>query len=163
MKNEHLAVYLNDHLAGAVGALEILERLIKIYTGKPVANFCAEMHREVAADQTELRQVMEALAISESSVRQAGAWVGEKLSRLKLRMEGEESGEPGLALAFESLVLGIKGKEVLWRALLMIQPVWPQLQPFDFERLVERAINQGAQVDQQRLAAVRDAFRPEPN
>ena len=33
--------------------------------------------------------MMRALEVKESSVRQAGAWIGEKLGRFKLRPEGE--------------------------------------------------------------------------
>jgi hypothetical protein len=36
---KELDSYLNDHLAGSVGALELLDHWIKLYKGKPLANF----------------------------------------------------------------------------------------------------------------------------
>jgi hypothetical protein len=36
MSKEDLSIYLNDHLAGSVGALELLDHLIETYKGKPL-------------------------------------------------------------------------------------------------------------------------------
>ena len=38
MSKEELPIYLNDHLAGSVGALELLDRLIETYKGGLVKN-----------------------------------------------------------------------------------------------------------------------------
>mgnify|MGYP001798906393 CR=1 FL=1 len=86
--------------------------------------------------------------------------MGEKLSRAKLRLEGEETGEPGLFLALESLILGIRGKEALWETLAEIQPLWPALRDFDFARLRERALVQSASIDEKRLEYPRSIFPP---
>ena len=158
MRNRHLATYLNDHVAGAAGALEILKRLESTFKAQPLGTFCADMYGEVAADRATLLEVMQTLEISESVLRQAGAWIGEKFSRVKLRIGDNGKVELGLVLAFESLVLGIKGKEVLWRALGAIQSKWPQLERYDFRQLEERAIDQGTRVEERRLAAAREAF-----
>jgi hypothetical protein len=40
MKNESLDLYLNDHLAGSVGALELFDRRIRIYEDRRIAGFC---------------------------------------------------------------------------------------------------------------------------
>lgn len=162
MENDDLAIYLNDHMAGSVGALELIDRLIKNYDGQPLAQFCQTLRNDIAADQEQLSEMMKALAVKESSIRQAGAWLSEKLSRFKLRLEGENPGKIGMVLALEGLVLGIKGKEGLWRALAAVQASWPPLQRFDFALLEQRAIEQGARVDEQRVPAARQAFaRPE--
>ena len=160
MGNDHLATYLNDHLAGSVGALEILDHLIATYDESPITAFCRDVRAEINADQDELRAILRALDISESQLRKAGAWVGEKLSRVKLRLEGEEAGEPGLFMALESLVLGIKGKEALWETLTEIQPLCPALRAFDFVRLRRRALEQSASVDEKRLEYARSIFPP---
>ena len=138
----------------------MIDHLIEVYKGKPIAQFCKEMRDKIAADQEELREMMRALEVKESSVRKAGAWIAEKVGRTKLRPEGEGSGDPGLFLALEALVLGITGKQVLWRALATVQESWPQLQRFDFARLQDRAIEQANAVDAKRLEAAREALRP---
>lgn len=160
MKNNDLATYLNDHLAGAVGAVEMIDHLIAVYRAKPIGQFCKELRDEITADQEELRKMMRAFEIKESSVRQAGAWIAEKLGRFKLRPEGEGAGDPGLFLAFEALVLGITGKRALWAALATVQNDWPELLRFDLARLQDRAIEQAEQADAKRLEAAREALRP---
>jgi hypothetical protein len=160
MHNDDLATYLNDHLAGSVGALEMLDHLIETYEGKPIAEFCGRLRDDISADQDELREMMRALDVKESRVRKAGAWVGEKLGRIKLGLEGEGRGDPGLFVALEALVLGITGKQVLWRALMTVQNSWPQLQRFDLDRLHKRAVEQAERVEAKRLEAAREALRP---
>jgi hypothetical protein len=156
MRNDHLATYLNDHLAGSIGALEIFDRLIKEHEDHTIVSFFREMKEQIEADQLELREMMGALGVGESSVRKAGAWVGEKLSRAKLTVEGKGV---GFVQALESLVLGIKGKELLWRALLPVQESWPELKRFDLHRLLERAVMQGVQMDEKRIEIAGSVFR----
>ena len=156
MRNDHLATYLNDHLAGSVGAVEILDRLIKEHEDQTIVSFFREMKEEIEVDQQDLRRMMGALGISESSVRKAGAWVAEKLSRAKLTL-GDKG--VGFVQALETLALGIRGKEFLWRVMLEVRDSWPELQPFDFQRLLERAIAQAARMDEKRVQVARDLFR----
>jgi hypothetical protein len=159
MRNDHLATYLNDHLAGSVGALEIFDRLIKEHEDQTIVSFFREMKEEIEDDQLQLRQMMGALGVGESSVRKAGAWVGEKLSRAKLTL-GDKG--VGFVQALESLVLGIKGKELLWRALLAVQESWPELKRFDLHRLLEHAVTQGVRMDEKRIEIAGSVFREYP-
>jgi len=160
MMNKHLATYLNDHLAASIGALDLLTRMIDSYEDLPIGIFCQKMRAEICADQDELREIIKALEIEESGLRKAGAWVAEKVSRAKLTLGGEETADLGLVQALEIVLLGIKGKESLWRALASVRADWPPLQRFDFERLEKRAEAQGARVDGERVQAATSAFRP---
>ncbi len=58
MANEHIATYLNDHLAGSVVALELLKNLEEMYAEHPIAAFVAELRADVEADQKELETIM---------------------------------------------------------------------------------------------------------
>jgi len=51
MHMEDLSSYLNDHLAGSVGALELLDRLTNIYKGKPLEQFFRDLCSEIDADR----------------------------------------------------------------------------------------------------------------
>ena len=161
MENGDLATYLNDHLAGSVGAIEILDRLIATYENEPLGDFLRAARQEIVSDQEELRAIMKALAVSESNLRKAGAWIGEKFTRVKLGVAGAEPDEPGLALSLEALVLGIRGKELLWRVLSAMLRSWPPLQPFDLARLERRAAEQAARLDEKRIESAVLAFRPQ--
>ena len=92
---EELNSYLNDHLAGSVGALELLDRLIDIYQEKPIERFFRELRSEIEADQEVLKRLIASLGQEESAVRKAGAWVMEKLSRAKIQPGEERRGGVG--------------------------------------------------------------------
>jgi len=159
-KSNDLAIYLNDHLAGSVGAIEMIGRLIKAYEGKPIRQFFKEVYIDIRSDQDELRRLMSVLRVEESSIRKVGAWVIEKVSRPKLELVSkDETPNVGLFQALEGLVLGIRGKEALWRALETVAACWPQLERFDLKRLKNRAIDQGERVEAKRLDVLRQIFR----
>jgi hypothetical protein len=157
MAKEQLATYLNDHMAGSVAALELLDHLIKAYEGKPLEKFFKGLRDDVSADQEVLRKLLRRFS-KESVVRKAGAWIAEKISRVKIKASGERVGEMGLVQALEVLVLGITGKQLLWRALNASLGSSPLLRGADLSRLEERAIDQIERVEAKRLEAAREAF-----
>ena len=108
--------YLNDHLAGSVGALRLIAHCEQLYKGKRLGAFFTKLQTQIIADQNVLRDLMTHLGIEESKVRQAGAWVGEKLCIALLAIAGNERNGLGLLLILEALVMGITGKGLLWRA-----------------------------------------------
>jgi hypothetical protein len=156
---EDLSSYLNDHLAGAVGALELLDRLIKTYEGKPLERFFAELRGEIDADQKTLQELIDRLDLEESAVRKAGAWVAEKFSRPKIQLSESSEGEMGLFLALEVLALGITGKRLLWRALAVASETVLQLRGMDYAELEGRAIEQHDRVEAKRLEVAREVFK----
>lgn len=158
MANEHLATYLNDHLSGAVAALELLEDLEKSATNPALERFVAALRADVAADRQELEDLMQRLAIHRSRARRATAWVAERLAELKLRMDDSDGGELRRLESLEIVALGIEGKLALWRALAAAAREIPELQGVDYERLAQRAADQRQRVEPVRLDAARVAF-----
>ena len=73
MANEHIATYLNDHLAGSVVALELLEHLEGAHADTPLADFFSNLRSEIAADREELESLIGRLHISQSRTRKASA------------------------------------------------------------------------------------------
>lgn len=154
-----LTNYLNDHLAGSVGALELLDRLIDTYREKPLEHFFRNLREDIEHDQEQLKELMHKLGADESAVRKAGAWLVEKLSRAKIELSEEAEGEVGLLLALEALVLGITGKRSLWRALQSASRTVPELARLDYAGLENRAIEQCERVEAKRLEVARTAFQ----
>ncbi len=140
--------YLNDHLAGSVGALELVDHWSKLCDGKPLAKFLADLRKGIEEDQKALRELMRALGINESSIRPAGAWVAEKFSRARFAIAGDEMGGLGLVLALETIVMGITGKKLLWRALAASD--LPRKANIDFVEI--------ARVEPERMRAAREAL-----
>ena len=157
---EELSTYLNDHLAGSVGALELLDRLVDAYKEKPLAKFFETLRADIQSDQDQLKALIDKLGGKESTVRKAGAWLAEKLSRPKLDLD-DDHGKPnaGLFLALEALVLGITGKRSLWRALQAASRTIPELARLDYSGLEERAIDQCERVEAKRLELARSVFQ----
>lgn len=158
MIKEELTIYLNDHLAGSVGALELVDHLIETYKEKSIEQFFKDLRREIEADQDTLQDLIEKLGEKESAVRKAGAWVAEKLSRAKIRLSDSEKGQMGLLHALEGLVLGINGKRGLWTALAAAADTVPQLRELDYVRLEKRASEQCDRVEAKRLEIARKVF-----
>jgi hypothetical protein len=156
--NEHLATYLNDHLAGSVVAIELMEHLEATFAGTPVAAFVANLRADVEADRRELEALMVQLQIAESRTRKASAWLTEKFTELKLRLDDPAGGELRLFESYEALSLGIEGKRSLWLALSAAAADTPALQIVDYGRLIQRAEEQRSRVEARRLEAANTAL-----
>lgn len=159
MADEHLATYLNDHLAGSVVAIELMENLEAVYAATPVAEFIAELRADVEADREELKALMSSLQISESRTRKASAWLTEKFTELKLRLDDPARGDLRLFESLEALSLGIEGKKSLWLALSAAAEVSPGLRIADYERLKQRAEEQRSRVEAKRLEVAKAALK----
>ena len=153
----HLHTYLNDHLAGSVAALELLDHLIKHHEGKSLGIFFRDLGTEIRADQETLRNLIRELGAEESSVRKAGAWIAQKFGQMKIGAADAEDSF-GLLQALEVLALGIVGKKLLWRSLDAIVLHVPELHGTDFRRLEMRAEEQIARVEAERLRTAREVF-----
>lgn len=158
-RSKDLEVYLQDHYAGGVRAIELLEHLIKTHDDQPLGRFCTELHADVTSDHEQLRNLINALGFEESRVRNAGAWMAEKLGRAKLGFPGGETASLRLVQAFETLLLGITGKQLLWRSMSAVSSTSPVLQRTDFTHLEKRALEQIERVEAKRVGAARAAFR----
>jgi hypothetical protein len=155
---DQIETYLQDHYAGGIGALELIEHSIKSHAGTPLAAFFAELHGDIKADHEQLHNLMTTLGVTGSDARNAGAWIAEKFSRAKLGFSGGEPSGLRLLQTLEGLVLGITGKQLLWRALQAVRQSSPALQQTDFKRLEKRAIEQSGRVEIKRLETARAVF-----
>jgi hypothetical protein len=157
MTNKEITTYLNDHLAGASAALALIDDLIARYKAGPLGKFFLDLRRDIEADVDVLRRLIDETPAHESVFRKIAGWFAGKLARSKFKIAGEEIGGLGLLQALEILALGIRGKELLWRALATSN--WPPLRDVDLAKLEERAIEQQQRVEEKRLEAARAAFR----
>jgi hypothetical protein len=150
----NIATYLNDHLAGSVAALEMLDRLLDLSEKAELHAFLQEARSLIQQGQNVLRELMQAIGVEESSTRKLGGWLVEKLSRAKLRSQDAL----GWFLALESLLLGLNGQASLWRTMTVLRPHKAVLAGFDFEEWNTRALALAQQVDEVKLSLAREAF-----
>jgi hypothetical protein len=152
-----LAIYLNDHLAGAALGVELARRLRSSNRGdpefgEPLARICAEIEE----DRETLTRVMDRLGVERKGFKPALAVVGERLGRLKLNGQLRGYSPLSRVLELEVLASGIGGKMQLWNALE--QSYGERLDGIDFHALAERADRQGQQVEDLHLAAAQRAL-----
>ena len=158
MANEHLETYLNDHLAGSVVALELLEHLESSYAGTPLDSFFKNLTAEITADREKLEGLMSQLEITESRPRKASAWLTEKVTALKLLVDDPADGDLRLFESLEALSLGIEGKRGLWLALAAVAERSPQMRLLDYHELIRRAEAQRSRVEEKRIETAKRAL-----
>ncbi len=148
----YLSIYLNDHLAGAAGGVELVRRLRasnredEVF-GPPLAR----LQEEIEAKRAALDRLIDQLGISRSRLKPLGAWALEKVGRLKLN--GQLRGYSPLSrlLELEGLAMGLSGQLGLWRTLIELGLEQPG---FDFEQLAtETAAHRSTVEDLHRRAA----------
>lgn len=153
-----LAIYLNDHLAGATGGVELARRLKASNADDPdFAEPLARVCEEVEEDRAALERLMEELGVSRSVTKPAAAWAAEKLGRFKLN--GQLTGYSPLSrmAELEMLYIGITGKMRMWRA-LEATAGGEASADLDFGVLAERASRQREVVGELHLAAAARAI-----
>jgi hypothetical protein len=153
-----LTTYLNDHLAGSVAAIELLDHLREASKGTARENVLASLRSDIEEDQGVLQELLSDIGGKESRVRKATAWVAEKLGEVKLNFDDPGSGELPLLEILEWLALGIQGKLALWRALEAARDCVPQLRSIDLPTLERRALEQHDRVEAERLRVARMAL-----
>jgi len=156
MSKEHLSTYLNDHLAGATVAIEILDHLEKEATD--LAPVLSNTKAEIQEDRMQLVQLMKQLGISESRLRKAGRWFSEQVAEAKFEVDDQEGGPLQRLERLEMLVLGIEGKLALWRALEAASATNPQFSSLDYPRLTQRAMEQRDRMDLLRIQTAQSAL-----
>jgi hypothetical protein len=158
MTNKPMAVYLNDHLAGAMLGSNLANQIRSRNRGTPLGELMGSLAPQIEEDRQTLIGLMRRIDSSRNPVKQAGAWITERASRVKFW--GLTSGEPelGTFMAVESLALGVWGKLSLWRALAQVADQDPAIASVDLDELIARAQNQYDLLERERLAAGRRAL-----
>jgi hypothetical protein len=148
-----LGAYLNDHLAGAAAAMELIDKLHSANDGEFGA-YLAGLQRDVEADRAALEQVMDTLGITRSAIKEAGGWLLEKASRIKFDRRVTGSEHLSRLMETEALALGIEGKLAGWRALRVLA----RDLGVDLDALIQRAADQRRRLEPFRLDAAKRAF-----
>ncbi|WNG15976.1 hypothetical protein [Cystobacter fuscus] len=153
-----LRIYLNDHLMGSVGGLELAKRARAENEDNAVGEYLASFLEELQADRATLKNVMRALGFKLDPLKQGLAWVGEKFERLK--PNGRLTGYSPLSRLeeLELLCLGTEGRLSMWRTLRGLAGKDDRLGRFDFTVHIHRAEQQRRALERLRQRAADEAF-----
>lgn len=112
---DKLETYLNDHLTGSIVALDLARRRAAAQGDDAIGTFLRSFAAEVERDQHALRRVMElqgaAPRVSRELLGTATSWLDSIRGTLNM------PGAPNLVRDIELLIMGVRGKELLWTSL----------------------------------------------
>ena len=141
-RRELLAIYLQDHLAGATFGTELARRAASENTATPLGEILETIKHEIEDDRATLNSIMSALEISPDRLKNAAAWTGEKAGRLKLNGRLTSYSPLSPVVELEGLITGVTGKRALWRTLRRLADDNPRLQADQLDELLARADRQ---------------------
>ena len=161
-ENGFLAIYLNDHLAGAMLGVELARRARSSNRGvEGIGEELAKVCTEIEADREALELVMKRLGIARNRVKPAGAWVAEKLGRLKLNGRVCSYSPLSRLVELELLYLGITGKMQMWKTLERTFHGEKLGEELSLEQLAEAAACQRSRIEVLHRRAAESAFPSE--
>jgi N-acetylglucosamine kinase-like BadF-type ATPase len=85
--SDPLATYLNDHMAGASLAIDLLKAMKKRHDDESLSQFATSILVEVEEDEETLRSFAKNIGSGSNVFKEAAAWLAEKASRFKARGE----------------------------------------------------------------------------
>lgn len=153
-----LGTYLNDHLGGATGGLELFRRAHRTHRGTPAEPALGRLAGEIAEDRDALLRIMSSLGVPVRRYKVLGGWVAEKLTRLKPNGGGLQRSPLSSVIELESMHLGVQGKSAGWRALRRLADTDSRLDAGALDVLLERAARQSEVLEQLRMDAVTTVF-----
>jgi hypothetical protein len=159
MQSKLLAIYLNDHLAGATAGAAVARRVASSNRGNNIYHAAlSRLAEEIREDRASLLGIMSALKIRTDPVKQVLAWGAEKAGRLKLNGHLLSYSPLSRLDELEFLALGVTGKLALWYSLDLLLPREPALRREQLAELIARAERQLEEIEACRRRAVVDAF-----
>ena len=152
MSDRELGIYVNDHLTGSKGGLELARRASANATDRERASMWRDLANEIAEERETLIRIREKIDAKPNLPKYALAWAGEKLGRLKTNGHLVRQSELGQMLELEMLLLGVTGKLSMWKALQRLED--PRFEEINFEWLIERAESQRHRLERYRIGLV---------
>jgi hypothetical protein len=157
-----LAIYLNDHLAGATGGVELARRAAVWYPVPAQQAALEGLAADIAQDRQTLLDLMTTLGMPVRRYKVGVAWAAEKAGRLKLN--GSLLGRSPLSNLeeLEMLRLGVEGKAAGWRTLRELAKTDGRLRPGTLDELTSRAREQASLLEELRVQAAAQLVGAQP-
>ncbi|MFG2638587.1 transaldolase [Streptomyces sp. NPDC048362] len=155
-----LAIYLNDHYAGATGGLELFQRAAGARKDKEEKAVLTDLVRQVEEDRDALAQIMADLDVSVDRSKAALGWVVEKAGRLKTNGHLFSRSPLSDVLETEAMLTGVLAKAAAWRTLRALAGTERRLDAAQMDALLERAERQSSALEELRVAAATRALDP---
>jgi hypothetical protein len=148
-----LAIYLNDHLAGATGGARLAHRTARSHGDDDTGRRMARLARQIAEDRRSLMRIMADLDVPLRRARIALGALAELAGRLKTNGRAFNRSPLNDVLELEVMLLGVEGKAACWRTLSALVDAEPALDRDRLAELERRAEDQIAVLEEMRAAS----------
>ncbi|MDX1620927.1 MAG: hypothetical protein R3320_08050 [Nitriliruptorales bacterium] len=135
-----LAIYLQDHHAGAQAGLALAKRAARNQRGTEAGRVLDDLAAEIEEDETALRKVRKAVGAPPNAVKDVGGKLAERVGRLKLNGQLLGSSPLSPVIELEGLLSGVKSKQHVWMVLRDATDV--DTAGVDPQQMIERAEDQ---------------------
>lgn len=156
--NKYLAIYLNDHLAAAVAAVQLARRAARANRGSSYGETLAQLAEEINEDRHALQDLLKRLDVRGDPLKMFASLGAERLGRFKLNGELRRYSPLSRLEELEILTLGVTGKLGLWQALRAGLAGDRRLAGVDFDELTRRATAQRRRLERLRRRAAEEAL-----
>lgn len=112
--DDHLAIYLRDHLAASAGGLALTRRSLANNRGTDHEPALRQLHAETLLDREALERVADHLGVPASRIKHGAAWVVEKAGRAKANGHAWRYSTLARLWEFEQLGSAVRAKTDLW-------------------------------------------------
>jgi hypothetical protein len=157
-----LGIYLNDHLAGATGGMELARRLAGSHHDPAQRMTLQRLAADIIRDRRALLELMAALDLPVRNYKIGAAWAAEKAARLKLNGRFLSRSPLSSLEELEMLRLGVEGKAAGWRTLWALADTDSRLDRGRLDELMARAQAQAGLLEELRVRAAAPLVEAEP-
>lgn len=155
---ELLGIYCNDHLASAVGGMELVSRMLGEHRGTLDERHLEELLDQLREERASLTAMTRALGLPVRSYKQAAAWVAEKLARAKLNGRLLSRSPLSSLIEFEFIANAVLIKRAGFETLREVAEVEPRLDKAELDRLIRQADSQHDWLVESRRRIAADIF-----
>ncbi|QNE20509.1 hypothetical protein F1D05_24585 [Kribbella qitaiheensis] len=154
-----LGTYLQDHYAGSSAGIELFRRAADQQSDPVTRTALTRIIEQVDAERVALERFLAAVGSKPDPVKNAGAWVAEKLGRFKPNGELIRRSPLSDVAELEMLRIAVEGKAAGWRVLRKLAEDEERFVVAEFDALLKDAAAQIEELEELRMATALKVFR----
>ncbi len=156
MANKYLSIYLNDHLALLVGTQELVNRSLESNRGSEFGQFLETVGESNKQERKALEALMAKQDVTENRTKTAGAWIAERVGRLKLNGEITAYSDLTRLVEIEGVGVALEAKRMFWDTLCRVG--FTEVRGLQTRSIARRAEQQMEELDKHRAQAAERAL-----
>lgn len=137
-----LAIYLNDHLAGATAGVQRARHLARATSGTRLGQAMGPLAADIAQDRESLLGLMRRLGVPVRRYKVCAGWLAEKAAHLKFNGSLVRRSPLSTFLELELMRTAVEGKTAGWQTLHRLSAAHHLLDESLLDELLERAAHQ---------------------